>query len=143
GPQVVRGTPRLATALDRHLVLVGFMGSGKSTLGREVAERLGRPFVEVDDEIEAADGAIAQIFEERGESAFRELEARFIEAALGRREPAVVAVGGGAVETKGALATDDAFLVRLEADAETCWERVQGSSRPLAQDEGEFRARYD
>jgi 3-dehydroquinate synthetase len=119
------------------------MGAGKTTVGREVAERLGRPFADVDDEVERAEGPIWDLFEQRGESAFRELEARFIRDALARREPAVIAVGGGAVETRDLLTGGEAFVVHLEADAETCWARVQGSRRPLAQHEGEFRQRFE
>ena len=64
-----------ANALARHLALVGFMGAGKSTLGPLLAERLGRPFVAVDAVVEARVGAsIPEIFETRGEAAFRELE---------------------------------------------------------------------
>src|SRR5204863_2968828 len=100
----VPGADRLAThALDRHLILVGFMGAGKSTLGREVAARLGRPFLDVDEEVEGAEGPIWELFERQGEAAFRELEARFLREAAGGREPRVIAVGGGAVETRHLL----------------------------------------
>ena len=119
------------------------MGAGKTTAGAEVAQRLGRRFLDVDDEVERAEGPIWELFQQRGESAFRELEARFVREALGRREPAVIAVGGGAVETRGLLREPDALVVHLEVDADTAWERVQGSRRPLARDEAEFRARYD
>jgi 3-dehydroquinate synthetase/shikimate kinase len=132
-----------ANALDRHLVLVGFMGAGKSTLGRDVAARLGRRFVDVDDEVEAAHGPIWELFEREGEAAFRELEARFVKDVCSRRDPAVVAVGGGAVETRQLLETQDVFVVHLDVAVETAWERVQGSRRPLAQDEAEFRRRYE
>jgi shikimate kinase/3-dehydroquinate synthase len=119
------------------------MGAGKSTLGAEVAERLGRPFHDVDREVEQAHGDIWTLFEEQGESAFRELEARFVREACGRREPAVIAVGGGAVETRELLEGLDALVVLLDVDADTAWERVQGSRRPLARDEAEFRARHE
>jgi 3-dehydroquinate synthetase len=128
-----------ANALDRHLVLVGFMGVGKSTIGAEVARRLGRPFVDVDAEIEQAHGPIEEIFSARGEAAFRELEAR--QLAEARREPpSVIAVGGGAVERPEQLAGP--FVVHLEVDVETAWGRARESSRPLAQDETEFRHRF-
>jgi 3-dehydroquinate synthetase len=119
------------------------MGAGKSTVGREVALRLGRPFVDVDEEVERAEGPIWQLFEQRGEAAFRELEARFLREAAGRREPNVIAVGGGAVETRGLLDDLDVIAVHLDVDVESAWARVQGSRRPLARDEGEFRARYE
>jgi 3-dehydroquinate synthetase/shikimate kinase len=119
------------------------MGAGKSTLGPEVARRLGRPFVDVDDEVEAAHGPIWELFEQRGEAAFRELEAAFVEDVFARREPSVVAVGGGAVETRRLLEAQDAFVVHLDVDLETALERVRGSRRPLAGDEEAFRRRYE
>jgi shikimate kinase / 3-dehydroquinate synthase len=118
------------------------MGAGKSTLGREVAARLGRPFLDVDEEVERAEGPIWDLFEKQGEAAFRELEARFLREAASRREPSVIAVGGGAVETRNLLEELDAFVVHLNVDVETAWSRVQRSPRPLARDEGEFRERY-
>jgi shikimate kinase / 3-dehydroquinate synthase len=119
------------------------MGAGKSTTGRQVAGRLGRPFFDVDDEVERAEGPIWEIFEQRGEAAFRELEARFFRAAVSRREPSVIAVGGGAVETRHLLDELDVFTIHLDVDVDTAWTRVSGSRRPLAQDEGEFRQRYE
>jgi shikimate kinase/3-dehydroquinate synthase len=133
----------LAHALTRHLVLVGFMGAGKSTVGAEVARRLGRPFRDVDREIEETHGPIWELFAKEGERAFRELEARFVREACAAREPSVVAVGGGAVETRRLLEELGAFVVHLDVDVETAWARVQGSQRPLAQDETEFRRRYE
>ena len=130
-------------ALDRHVALIGFMGAGKSTVGVEVARRLGRPFYDIDREIEDIHGSIWDIFAERGETAFREIEARFIEDVCSRREPGVVAVGGGAVETRRLLEDVHAFVVHLDIDVETAWERVRDSRRPLAQDEAEFRRRYE
>jgi shikimate kinase/3-dehydroquinate synthase len=128
-------------ALDRHLVLVGFMGAGKSTIGAEVARRLERQFVDIDGEIERAAGPIEEIFAKLGEAAFRELEAQFLSDACGRRAPSVIAVGGGAVERPEQLGGE--FAVHLEVDVDTAWERARKSSRPLAQDEAEFRRRYE
>jgi shikimate kinase / 3-dehydroquinate synthase len=119
------------------------MGAGKSTIGPEVARRLGRPFYDVDDEIERAHGSIWDLFAREGEVAFRELEARFVRDACSRREPTVIAVGGGAVETRGLLRDLDAFVAYLETDVDTAWERVRGSERPLASDEAVFRRRYE
>ena len=66
---------RQLNALDRHLALAGFMGSGKTTVGEAVARRLGRPFVDLDREVEARAGAaVADLFATRGESGFRALE---------------------------------------------------------------------
>jgi len=130
-------------ALDRHLALIGFMGAGKTTLGGVVAQRLCRPFRDVDDEIEREHGPIRDLFAEQGEAAFRTIEADFLRDVCARREAGVVAVGGGAVETPGLLGELDAFVVLLDVDVETAWERARGSSRPLARDEVEFRRRYE
>lgn len=81
------------------IVLVGFMGAGKSTVGRALAGRLGRPFVDSDAMIERATGlSIADIFEGYGEAGFREIEARVIADQLAG-PPVVLALGGGAVTT--------------------------------------------
>ena len=119
------------------------MGAGKSTLGREVALRLDRPFHDVDEEVERAEGPIWKLFEQQGEAAFRELEARFAREVANRREPSVIAIGGGAVETRDLLDELDVFTVHLDVDVDSAWARVQGSRRPLAKDEAEFRRRYE
>ena len=119
------------------------MGAGKSTLGAEVALRLGRPFDDVDVAIERAEGPISELFAQQGEPAFRELEAQFVREALDRREPRVIAVGGGAVETRELFQGLDALVVHVDVDVDTAWKRVQGSRRPLAQDEPEFRGRFE
>jgi 3-dehydroquinate synthetase len=133
----------VAGGLERHLVLVGFMGAGKSTVGAEVARRLGRPFVDVDAEIERAEGPIAEIFASRGEAAFRELEARYLNEA--RLAPAsVIAVGAGAVERPDLFSGGwIQLVVQLEVDVDTAWERSRDTGRPLAADEGEFRRRFE
>ena len=127
-------------ALNLPLVLVGFMGAGKTTIGAEVAARLGREFVDLDDSI----GNPAEIFERDGEPAFRAREAAALGEALARREASVIAVGGGAVETESVRELlRHEFVVQLDVDAGAAWERVRGSGRPLAQDEAEFRRRYE
>jgi shikimate kinase/3-dehydroquinate synthase len=132
-------------ALDRHVALVGFMGAGKSTLGRRLAEALGRPFADTDEEIVAAHGPIPDIFALQGELAFRTLEHQLVRAALESPERCVVSLGGGAVthpETRALLA-ESAFTILVEIDVEEAWGRVQGSDRPLAQDEETFRRLFD
>jgi shikimate kinase/3-dehydroquinate synthase len=130
------------SALDRHLVLIGFMGAGKTTLGREVASRLGRGFLDLDAAIEERAGkSIPELFDERGEEGFRRIEAHAVSVALADPEPAVIALGGGAVttpENREALAAH-AFTLMREVDVDTAWARVRRSSRPLAQDEARFR----
>lgn len=83
------------TVLPRNVILVGFMGAGKSTVGRLLARRLGRCFVETDAMITAREGrSIPEIFEARGEPYFRQLEAEVLEALADKRDH-VVATGGG------------------------------------------------
>jgi shikimate kinase/3-dehydroquinate synthase len=132
-------------ALGRHLVLVGFMGSGKSTIAEEVHRRSGRVLVDVDQVIERQEGkTIAEIFAHEGEAAFRERERDLIARLLRGADPYVVAVGGGAVESPlvRELFRERAFVAHLDVDVDTAWQRVRGSDRPLAQDESEFRRRY-
>ena len=83
-----------------HVVLVGLMGVGKSTVGRRLAKELARPFADVDEQVELRAGlAIPRIFEERGEPAFRALEADVLADLLHRAEPLVLAAGGGVPES--------------------------------------------
>ena len=122
------------------------MGAGKSTLGPEVADRLGRPFIDLDRDLEQDLGTtIPEFFEQRGESEFRLQEEGHAIAALRLPDPAVIALGGGAVQTPSIRheLRDRAFTVLLEVDPETAWERTAGSGRPLAQEESEFRALYE
>jgi 3-dehydroquinate synthetase/shikimate kinase len=119
------------------------MGARKTTLGRDVARVLRRPLVDVDEAIAAEYGPIPELFATQGEAAFREVEARFVRDALGRPEPTVIAVGGGAIETPGLLDDDRATIVHLPVDVDTAWERVRRSARPLAQNETEFRRRFE
>jgi shikimate kinase/3-dehydroquinate synthase len=135
-----------AHALNRHLALTGFMGAGKSTMGAQVARRLGRRFIDLDREIEArAEGTIAELFARDGEAAFRALEESAAASALDAAEPAVIALGGGAVlsvETRERLRSR-AFTVLLDVDVGTAWQRASQSARPLASDEVSFRARFE
>jgi len=129
-------------ALGKHLALVGFMGAGKSTVGREVADRIQRPFIDTDAEIERLHGPIPQLFE-RGEAEFRRLEEQIVAEALAGR-PAVLALGGGAVlsEATSARLAALAFVVQVEVDVSTAWARVRASDRPLARNEDDFRALF-
>ncbi len=122
------------------------MGAGKSTLGPELADRLGRPFVSVDAVVEERTGStVAELFAERGQEAFRELEERFAIESLTRRLPAVVELGGGALgaePTRIALA-EHAVTVLLETTPEEAWERVSPGGRPLARDHEDFRTLFE
>jgi shikimate kinase / 3-dehydroquinate synthase len=127
----------VATAVDRHIALIGFMGAGKSTIGKQVAVLTGRPFIDLDAEIERRHGSIPELFS-RGEQEFRRLETA-VAAEMLARSPSVIALGGGAFE---AARSDRALTVLLDVDLETAWERSRESDRPLAQDEVSFRALY-
>jgi len=119
---------------ERPIVLVGMMGSGKSTVGRRLASALGRPFVDADREIESRCGvAIATIFEVEGEAGFRRREAALIDE-LTRRSGLVLATGGGVVlleETRGRL-RERGLVVYLCASAAELWHRLRHDKvRPL------------
>ncbi|MEW6253281.1 MAG: shikimate kinase [Planctomycetota bacterium] len=84
-----------------NLILIGYRGCGKTAVGRELAARLGRPFMDTDEQIVAREGhSIREIFQQRGEAAFRAAETRVLEQVLTSPAPAdrrVISVGGGAV----------------------------------------------
>ncbi len=82
----------------RHIVLCGFMGSGKTTVGRKVARLTGLPFVDLDRYIEAQEGlTIPEIFAQHGEAYFRDLETKYVTEVTARQEGCVLSLGGGAV----------------------------------------------
>ncbi|MDB5613354.1 MAG: Shikimate kinase [Devosia sp.] len=118
----------------RPLVLVGMMGAGKTTVGRRLATRLNRNFLDSDEEIEkAAQMTIPEIFEQRGEPEFRAGETRVIARVL-KEHGVVLATGGGAfvnLETR-ALMKAEAVTVWLKAEIDILFERVsRRSNRPL------------
>lgn len=127
----------LVSALGRRaIVLVGFMGSGKTSTGRRLAHRLGLDFIDADTEIEAAAGmSIADIFARHGEPYFRDGERRVM-ARLLDDGPRVIATGGGAFmneETRARIAKLG-LSVWLKADPDVLWRRVRKRShRPLLQ----------
>ncbi len=140
----------LLPRIPSPLLLVGFMGCGKTTVGRELGHRLGWRCCDLDERIEAAAGAtIAGIFRERGEPAFRELENAQLQQALGesRERPTVVALGGGtfAQPQNGALIqAAGGCSVFLEVPLEELLLRCAAiTNRPLFRDEASFRALYE
>jgi shikimate kinase len=136
------------SALPRCIVLTGFMGSGKSTVGPLLAQRLGWSFVDVDDVIEAEAGTtIAEIFARHGEAAFRKQEHETI-ARLAAGDALVLALGGGAIEHEGTrsllLTTPGTLLVHLEVELATTLARCRGTeqTRPILADQANLAARY-
>lgn len=131
------------------LYLLGFMASGKSTIGRHLADRLGWSFFDTDHEIEAAEKAtIAHIFDTRGEAEFRRIETEVLREHvhwIERGRPAVVALGGGAFCTpeNRTLLSEHGVTVWLNCPFAVVERRVaQASHRPLARDPEKFAALY-
>jgi shikimate kinase len=140
--------PLASGASFRRIVLTGFMGSGKTTVGPLVAARLGWRFVDVDDVIEAeANTPITEIFAQQGEAVFREHERATI-AGLAEGERLVLALGGGAIETEATrsllLSNPGTMLVHLEVELATTLARCGGTehTRPILADQANLASRY-
>ena len=118
---------------ERHVVLVGLMGTGKSTVGRRLARDLDRPFADLDEQIELAEGVtVPRLFRERGEAAFRAAEAAQLAGLVSRPAPLVIAAGGGVVISEAnrrLLAAT--FVVWLQASAQFLAARTDPTYRPL------------
>lgn len=132
-PSLVPSKP----ALPDRLFLVGFMGCGKSTLGRLLAERLRWEFVDLDARIEETAGlSITRLFETRGESYFRRLEHEALREVAAEGGRAIVAIGGGAFvgEVNRAVIRRSGVSVWLDVPFRTISRRINGDRRrPLAQ----------
>ena len=119
-----------------NLVLVGMMGSGKTTMGRQLAKHLGKVFVDSDEEIIKRTGVtIPHIFDIEGEAGFRQREAAAIRELVGR-DNMVLATGGGAVldEQNRALLQQNGIVIYLKASAHDLWLRTRHDrNRPLLQ----------
>ena len=125
--------------MTEHVVLIGMMGSGKTSIGRRVADALDRPFVDSDAQIEARTGrTVAEIFREEGEAAFRILEADALSDAVAHTEPSVIAAAGGTVldpENRRRLG-GAGTVVWLRAHPDLLAGRVRsGTHRPLLDDD--------
>jgi shikimate kinase len=135
--------------LPRRIVLTGFMGSGKTTVGPLVARRMGWSFVDVDDVIAAEAGCtIPELFRRDGEAVFRERERATI-ARLAGGEGLVLALGGGAIEDAATrallLSAPDTLMVHLEVELVTALARCGGTEhlRPILADRVNLAARYE
>lgn len=123
-----------------HVVLVGLSGTGKTSIGKRLAARLQRSFVDADEAIEARTGrSVREIFETDGEPAFRDVEAEVMAELLARPDAHVIAAGGGAVVTEATrklLLEPDVFVVWLNAAPEFLASRIsQKPHRPLLDDD--------
>jgi len=123
------------TDIDKHIVLIGFMGSGKSTVGRILADKLGSGFVDMDEEIEQSQGqTISQIFSTLGESQFRKIETATIKRLLSTKKPLVISTGGGTpcFGENMSLIKENSYSFYLKVGRASLAERLQRSTdRPL------------
>lgn len=142
--------PARFPANPSRIILTGFMGAGKTTVGALLAERLGWEFVDSDRVVEERAGmTVGEVFERRGEGAFRELEAAAIRD-VSSREHIVLALGGGALEmaaTRESLAAlTDTPIIFLAAPLETmiarCAEHAGGPMRPVLADRARLAERW-
>jgi XRE family transcriptional regulator, aerobic/anaerobic benzoate catabolism transcriptional regulator len=129
----------LLSSASGFVALLGLRGAGKSTVGPALAERLARPFIELDDRIEDLAGlALSEIWELHGEATYRELERDALERVLAKAPRAVIATGGGIVTDAATfeLLRERTTTVWLKASPELHWQRVleQGDRRPMAND---------
>ncbi len=133
-----------------RIVLTGFMGAGKSTLGALLAAELGWRFTDVDQVLVASEGmSIAELFEQAGEARFRELEERAIEGLL-CLDHAVIALGGGALESEATrvrlLASPGTHVIFLETPLEValarCAQQSGAALRPVLRDQAALEARF-
>jgi len=133
------------------IVLVGFMGAGKTVVGRALAAQLGADFIDLDELIVEFSGrSISRIIEEDGEAIFRLIETDLLAMILDatRNEALVIATGGGTwtiERNRLNLCAHNSFTVWLDAGFELCWQRIvnEGSTRPLARDEQSARTLYE
>lgn len=133
----------------RVVFLTGFMGSGKTAVGRALAQRLRWRFADLDESIEQQGRAVAAIFAVEGEAAFRRVESLALERLLASHagESLVAALGGGTLgikQNRARLRFPGSTVILLEAPAEVLWQRcrAQQSERPLLKDELSFRRLY-
>ena len=135
----------------RIVFLVGFMGAGKTSVGRILSRTLGWPFEDLDDRIEAHQGrSIEEIFRDSGETGFRRAETAALRELLGELDslPRIVALGGGAfVQSENAALLEAAGVpvVFLDGPADELFRRCEqeGRERPLRRNSGQFRELYE
>ena len=123
---------------DKLIAIVGFMGCGKTVVARELARLLGKPFVDLDAQVEQREGrSPARIISEDGEHAFRERETTALRELLLHDEKAVIAFGGGAwpiAVNRELIHSVDSVVVWLDAPLDVCWQRIEQDAqfRPMA-----------
>ena len=117
--------------MDKAIFLCGFMGAGKSSVGRALSRALQCPLLDTDRLIEEAHGPIPKIFEEKGEAHFRQLEVQLAQK-LREEENVVISTGGGFVLSEAVQeALKGCQVVYLDVPFEICWKRIRFSDRSL------------
>lgn len=134
----------------RRIVIVGFMGSGKTTVAKALARKLECDMTDLDSFIDEREGrSPAEIIEQDGEAAFRNIETRALHEALKKKDARVIALGGGAwgIEANRAMVKKhDCLTVWLDAPFELCWQRIISSAntiRPMAPDRESAQLLYE
>jgi shikimate kinase len=139
-------SPVMSSKATERFFLVGFMGTGKTTLGRQAAERMGLAFVDLDERVERSSGMpIAELFALEGEEGFRRRESEALSELIERPEPALVATGGGAftVESNRRLMKSAGVVVWLDVPIDEILSRIEGGSRPLWKTPEEVRTLHE
>jgi len=135
--------------MNRRIVILGFMGCGKTTVATELARQLECSFIDLDSFITESQGrSPAEIIEQDGEAAFRQIESLALTEVLKDRDVHVIALGGGTWSipaNRTLIALYDCLTIWLDAPFEACWQRIIESSktvRPLAPDRATAFARF-
>lgn len=125
-----------------NIVLIGLMGAGKTTIGRKLALRLSRQFVDTDHEIEARSGAsVATIFELEGEEGFRRRESKLLQQVMEGGQQVVTTGGGAPITPENRPVIAKGFVIYLEAKPKQLWQRLRmDQSRPLLSQSSDPRA---
>src|ERR1043166_2959380 len=135
--------------MDRRIVILGFMGCGKTTVAKELARQLGCKFIDLDSFISERQGrSPAEMIQADGEDSFREIETLALRDVLQDKHAQVIALGGGTwtiPANRTLIALHDCLSVWLDAPFELCWKRIDAAHapRPLAPDRETAQARFE
>jgi shikimate kinase len=135
--------------MDPRIVIVGFMGCGKTTVAKALAARLGCGLVDLDAVVSAQEHlSVPELISERGELGFRDAETAALQVVLDRQTPRVIALGGGAwtlERNRDLIKQHGCITAWLDVPYDLCWQRISAQSvpRPLAPEESTARKLYD
>jgi len=134
----------------RHMIIVGFMGSGKTTIAKALARQLACDFIDLDSFITEREGrSPAQIIEQDSEPTFRQIEARALHDVLEKNDARVIALGGGTwtiAENRALIAQNNCLSIWLDVPFELCWQRISAGGnaiRPLAPNQNSANELYE